>query len=172
MDRVCVYESLTMTPFSRNKTKYSPHGGTGWGMYQGSDKYLLEELSEGTDECKSYHTRVPLSHLQWDFMKEQVAMATGPFAIASHSHSPLWDKICGKRQQSLDLKISEPWGWSLAMWWIRGSSYQSDWLSGASTVITRWWCYTDQRDLWFFWGKGRARGKRNRLGWKEISNTS
>lgn len=126
-----------MTPFSRNKTKYSPHGGTGWGMYQGLDKYLLEELSEGTDKRKSYYTRVPLSHLQCDFMKEQVAMATGLSAIVSHSHSPLWDRICGKRQQSLDLKIYEPWGWSLAIWWNRGSSYQSDWLSGASTVITQ-----------------------------------
>ena len=161
-----------MTPFSRNRTKYFPHGGTGWGIYQGSDKYLLDEFSEGTDECKICSTRVPLSHLQCDFMKQQVVMATGPFAIVSHSHSPLWDTMCGKGQQSLDLKIFEPWGWSLAIWWNRGSSYQSDWLSGANTVITGWWAYIDQRDLWFFWGNGRAGGKRNRLGLKEISSTS
>lgn len=101
-----------MTPFSQNKNKYSPHGGTGWGMYQESDKYLLDELSEGMDESKIRYTWVPLSHLQCDFMKQQVAMTTGPFAIVFHSHPPLWDTTCGKRQQSLDLKTFEPRGWS------------------------------------------------------------
>lgn len=57
--------------------KYSLQGGTVLGTYWVSGKYLLEKLSEETEECKIYLLQVGTTqHPHWSFRQQQVATAT------------------------------------------------------------------------------------------------